>query len=493
MPPGSPPGAVYHCPLCSTALTHISCAAAKEAHAAKSAAAQQKADVKHRNKHAGQYLFKQKLLHMDHHHRVPSLLHLILNATATTMAVILDAGSTLQQRLDMNLVLQKHGVLFRFKEKKAKGDRPKKAVGNDCRLLLWKAGLFPSLLAERWGAPTTAEEIEMANNIRTSQAQSEHLDPTTATSPPVVERNGCAPTIAGGPRRDVAQTAADDDELASLVADLLPPAPAPAPAPSPPAADDSGDCPDSDEDEIDEADDEVEDEDGDEAFLPVVGEIAGNHRTALRSFASLLMLMMDLHKDWFPPGTEDPDEDSMRPKHAKEAQMLGSQWARNIRAHATDSLGHYYMHLCAAHLEELILQNGNLQNGNDEILEAGNYTMKKYRDMSWRGSGACAVGKDTHFTRTMHKKVVDADGTVRYVAYTDRRKRNVGAEVAVLKMETAANLLQAQREHDAHAHTAKQEHAKAKRRKVKVDLKQEQADSTKKFLAVAEKFNYNGA
>ena len=224
-----------------------------------------------------------------------------------------------------------------------------------------------------------------------------------------------------------------------------------------------------------------------------MGEIAGNHRTALRSFASLLMLMMDLHKDWFPPGTEDPDEDSMRPKHAKEAQMLGSQWARNIRAHATDSLGHYYMHLCAAHLEELILQNGNLQNGNDEILGAGNYTMKKYRDMSWRGSGACAVGKDTHFTRTMHKKVVDADGTVRYVAYTERRKRNVGAEVAVLKMETAANILQAQREHDAHAHTAKQEHANAKRRKVKVDLKQEQADSTKKFLAVAEKFNYNGA
>ena len=464
MPPGSPTNAKYKCPRCPFVLTHASCAAALLAHNNKSDGGQTKADVKHRNAHFGQHPFKRKLLHSDHKWRVPSLLHLILNTTATTMTVVLDAGSTKPQRIALNEILHKHGVLFRFKETKGKGDRPKKAVGNDCRLLLWKPELFLELLATRWGAPKTPEEMEIAVRIQGAQAAAAPLNPATRPAPAhaPAANPGVARTLPGGPRRAVVN--ADIGDLGDLL-DGIPPTTTPAPPPPPPpppngdsAAHDADDCPDSDDDEVDG---EVDLEDSDD-LMPEVGEIAGNHRTALRSYLALLELQRELHSEWV-----DEDESAERKRRAAQAQKLGAQWASNIRAHATESLGHYYMHLCAAHLEELILLTGNMQSGNDEILEAGNYTMKKYRDLTWKGSGEHGVKKGQELTVTYPVQVVAEGGSKKVELRTKKRARNSGAELNVLRMEVAGNLINAKRQNEAHCPTAAVQQAKKARSEVK--------------------------
>ena len=89
------------------------------------------------------------------------------------------------------------------------------------------------------------------------------------------------------------------------------------------------------------------------------------------------------------------------------------------------------MHLCAAHLEELILLTGNMQSGNDEILEAGNYTMKKYRDLTWKGSGEHGVKKGQELTVTYPVQVVAEDGSKKVELRTKKRARNSGAELNV--------------------------------------------------------------
>ena len=73
------------------------------------------------------------------------------------------------------------------------------------------------------------------------------------------------------------------------------------------------------------------------------------------------------------------------------------------------------MHLVSAHLEELILLNGNLQSGNDEILEAGNYTMKKYRDLTFKGSGEHGVKKGMELTVNYPVQIVAVDGSKKIV------------------------------------------------------------------------------
>eukprot|EP00965_Chrysotila_dentata_P185865 6136185-Pleurochrysis_carterae.AAC.2 len=74
----------------------------------------------------------------------------------------------------------------------------------------------------------------------------------------------------------------------------------------------------------------------------------------------------------------------------KVAQELGVAWASAVRADSGDSVGHYYMHLCLAHLAESIERHGFLQHGNDEVLEKGNRDVKHFRDMSFKEGNSAA-------------------------------------------------------------------------------------------------------
>ena len=84
----------------------------------------------HRNTHFGQLYLQGKILYSDHHDRMLSLLHLILNSVSSTMAITLAAGASKAMRTGMNDVLQAHTCHYRFQDKP--GSREKKPAGNEC-------------------------------------------------------------------------------------------------------------------------------------------------------------------------------------------------------------------------------------------------------------------------------------------------------------------------------------------------------------------------
>ena len=77
--------------------------------------------------------------------------------------------------------------------------------------------------------------------------------------------------------------------------------------------------------------------------------------------------------------------------HRLSAQELGALWTVAARAHVGNHMRHYYNHIVFAHLAELVRLHGNLQSGNDEILEKGNIDVKDDKRLTFKG-GKSGVG-----------------------------------------------------------------------------------------------------
>ena len=149
MPPGFPPGTKLKCPHCSVTVSAKEQAAREAQFKDWSQNKQGAADLAHRKTHAGQHYLRGKLLHIDHGKRQISLLHLILNATSTTLLVSITKGASKAERVAINKVLERHRCEYRVKE--LKSQREKKPNGNECRKLLWRPGLLLELVEARWG------------------------------------------------------------------------------------------------------------------------------------------------------------------------------------------------------------------------------------------------------------------------------------------------------------------------------------------------------
>eukprot|EP00965_Chrysotila_dentata_P166435 5494920-Pleurochrysis_carterae.AAC.1 len=68
------------------------------------------------------------------------------------------------------------------------------------------------------------------------------------------------------------------------------------------------------------------------------------------------------------------------------ALAKGIAWAAAMRAHSGNSVSFNYMHLSAAHLQELIVCHGMLERVEDEILERDKRTAKRIkRDLLFWG------------------------------------------------------------------------------------------------------------
>eukprot|EP00965_Chrysotila_dentata_P197766 6178388-Pleurochrysis_carterae.AAC.1 len=80
VPPGAAPGIRLRCPHCSFIVSEETCAAAKLEFDNLSSSKQLEAERAHRRAHAGQILYRSKLLHNEHAARHLSLLHLLLNS-----------------------------------------------------------------------------------------------------------------------------------------------------------------------------------------------------------------------------------------------------------------------------------------------------------------------------------------------------------------------------------------------------------------------------
>ena len=75
-------------------------------------------------------------------------------------------------------------------------------------------------------------------------------------------------------------------------------------------------------------------------------------------------------------------------------------------------------HVAFAHMEELILANGHPQNGNDEILERGNLTLKGLKGLTWKGYSEGSQMKQERF-----RKKLDQVASAAYAAKHPNRKK----------------------------------------------------------------------
>jgi hypothetical protein len=178
MPPGVPDGFTRPCPApgCKFVISKASEIALLAELETLNITQASALDLKHRNLHFGTKIGKLKLLWNDNIKRQLSLLHLILNGTASTLAIAVKAGASKAQLVACNAVFAKHDVNFEFKLKK--GDRDKKANGNVCRKMLWTPGVFSELLDARYGKPdgkAAAASRVAARDIKAAQEAGEGL------------------------------------------------------------------------------------------------------------------------------------------------------------------------------------------------------------------------------------------------------------------------------------------------------------------------------
>ena len=132
------------------------------------------------------------------------------------------------------------------------------------------------------------------------------------------------------------------------------------------------------------------------------------------------------------------------------AQAKGTAWAAALRKHSNGTCGHYYGHLAFAHFEELILEHGPFQHGNDEILEKGNLDMKRYRNMSYHGGDSSKAAMAAGVVQTRWRLVHEAADGIEavYEPYSVETSRAEASWVACFKMEVAADLVRGSRPHE---------------------------------------------
>ena len=132
------------------------------------------------------------------------------------------------------------------------------------------------------------------------------------------------------------------------------------------------------------------------------------------------------------------------------AQKKGAAWAAALRKHSNATCGHYYGHLAFAHMEELILEHGPFQHGNDEILEKGNLDMKRYRNMSYHGGDSSKEAQAVGVVQTRWRLVREAANGVEavYEPYTVETSRAEASWVACFRMEVAADIVRGSRPHE---------------------------------------------
>jgi hypothetical protein len=342
LPPGTPPGTKLKCPCCGEEVSEESQEKSKAEYSAMTETKKTEKERTHRNAHFGELYLLGKVLWTDHHDRMLSLLHLILNAVSSSLSITLAAGASKAAREKMNAVLFNHTCYYRFRDKP--GGREKKPAGNECRKLLWTPKIMLQLLAARYGEPVTIAEKRAASDLAAAQREGEHLaDADTheaaaadaAANPPPPPPPPAPPPPR--PRPPPTALSTEDMEFAAMAASMgmqLPNDPPPPP-------------PEQVLVESSEGDDTPEiglDGDGTDDCEWVPDTVVGDYASALDAVHALIKFMLELHDPW---------EDSIaeRGKRAPAAGKAGRAWAVGLRAHAGGLVGHYYMHQAYIHVE----------------------------------------------------------------------------------------------------------------------------------------------
>ena len=446
MPPGFPPGTKLKCPHCNIVVSEKEQAAREEQYASWSGNKQGAADLAHRKTHAGQHYLRGKLLHIDHVKRQVSLLHLILNATSTTLLVSITKGASIAQRAAINAVLERHRCEYRVKEKKSQ--REKKPNGNECRKLLWRPKLMIELIDARWGSEASSAAQAQAASISASQAKgcdAGLLPPgamqTARTAPPPAPPKPAKPAPKRGAPKVAGFSAEAQAELdsapvptaAEVAAATSACAAHTAAAQSKRGVDAAAAAAAASPDDV-EDDTDIDHLELSEDMPDLKGDVIGNRASALQVIDKLLVMMLELHEQW------EEDTAAEREKRGAAAQLKGRAWANAMRAHTGNAHGFYYSHVAGAHLEELIREHGHLASGNDEILEAGNKDVKGDKSIGYKGG--CSAANAPLLVAKRTRASGEGDELEEYLV---TRKNNAGMEVAAGRNQRVREKLLAKR------------------------------------------------
>ena len=301
MPPGAPKGAHYTCPAkgCGAVITKETEAADLAERATLTEGQLGKRDLAHRKSHFRTQWLNLKLLWTDHRKRVPSLLHFVLNSTASTLVVGIKLGASNAQITAMNKVFKDYHIPYEYKTKK--GQRDKKAAGNTCRKVLWTRAFLLALVDARWGPAVTSADRAAEREVASAQAAGAHLangDDDTAAPPaaPPPPPPRPTPPVTDQPRDTMTTNGMD---LAAILWRLLPRHPArecppPRPRPAPAPTDDHHEAADAQEES------DASPASADDLCEPVddTDTTICTRLTTLKCVHTLLHLHLELHLPW---------------------------------------------------------------------------------------------------------------------------------------------------------------------------------------------------
>ena len=415
-----PPGVLCSmlCPACGYEVSPAQVKRDQEEYDGMSPTKQNDTDLEHRRNHFGEQYLTMKLIHSDHCHRALSLLHLMLNTVGSTLTVTVSAGATKAQRIAVNEVLEANNHQWRLKETKTVFE--KKPAGNECRHFLWRPGdVLLKVLRARYGVtdvtPATAQLEKEVSGVQQAGAHHNHDSNqrlgATARPPPLPKA-----TTAKAPAKRANVTIGS----ALGTARKTPPPPPPVAARPPPAKSTTPApaCATSSNGDEEEEAIEMEERNLDGLNETTPDKVVGGYASALAVVLSLLKMHLYLHDEW-----DDSTEDKRRVRGAK-AQELGAAWTVAGRAHVGNHMRHYYNHIVFAHLAELIHLHGNLQSGNDEILEKGNRDVKDDKKLTFKGGASGEAGSVLQRANRWKTKV-NATGEQEEFVVTRKRQRGV--------------------------------------------------------------------
>ena len=174
--------------------------------------------------------------------------------------------------------------------------------------------------------------------------------------------------------------------------------------------------------------------------------VVGDYASALKVVLALLKMQLYLHDSW------DDSTDEYRRVRGEKAQELGAAWTVAARAHVGNHMRHYYNHVVFAHLAELVRLHGNLQSGNDEILEKGNRDVKDDKRLTFKG-GCSGEGADVLQRAVRWRNNGKRTGEQEEVIV--HRKKMRGVMESVLRNQKTRELQGAARMHPGLRQTAK--------------------------------------
>ena len=299
------------------------------------------------------------------------------------------------KRKKANALLKKHNIFWRFSETtSSKKQRTRSVQGNDARAFHCEpevlVGLFDIFYGEQPAQQLDPLFQAAAEAADTRQTAAERQ---ATTGRGRKRKEGPQPVGLGGRTSQTADVAAYREQRQQEEREA--------------AAAGTGSSPVEPEEEQEEESDEEDDEEEDGAYvpdlLPAAGredEEVGGVATAIDVWLTSIEYQEAAHARIIATDAQgrriDDFDLAQRRAYAKRGAEKGRAWAEAVQRHSKQRAPWQYVHRAYAHFEEDALENGQRDTVNDEIIELGHRTSKKFRfNVFQGGTNECVTVRQT--------------------------------------------------------------------------------------------------